>query len=881
MSKIFSLSFALLIVMALYTVKGSCQNWECIKTNGDYYFGNNQCINSTIRIDSTYITDELTHYINVDCVREYDDCMKPEEPCLTGSDIYSDASGVYCFVSMNGIPVRIESNATPGNTWILYDNHEENLKVQATLESAIVKDILGITDSVKVIVLQAIDSTGNPVSSSINGKEIHLSKNYGLIKLCDFYIFSELINGFMYMPDKELLGMSNPRAGICSLTFREIYDIEIGDIFHINRVIRQSGFVIEDDKFIKVLTHKTGDYLNTAIFGYSIKELFCSTDIIWGTTTCYKHSRSDWDTIDFNALTSRQMNKLAGQARYMTADSSKIDLAQTYDEYGDGFIQYTYSGWPRYLKHEGDTCYLYDQYTSSASKYIKGCGHGYGGYSSHVIESNTDVVYYKKGNLEWGVPFDLTEIFNWQCFKKDKNYYYSSADIREEASADQGIRLSNVYTGGKAHLTNYKMIRQVNDSCFTKDGFSWAGKEITLDNYGNYEIINAADDTLRIYTIGIAGNWQFYKNEQKNLIIKATVAEQLNQFVLGTEDSVRRITFQAYDLNSMPIEHEINNEYLLLSKNHGLLRTFSFYDAPDSLVIYNLVGNDEKGIRNIGMSGIYNINIGDQFHFINKQKDDAGERITKTIRTMLEKEVMNQSDTKFTYRDRSKISQYNSQPGNTEIFFKDTIISQIVHIKINNDEQFDEMPGEPSYFNQDEYNGAYVIPLLESDADSVIYNGRSVKYFQSPVYIQENSGNCYLPLTETCSYYYIEGCGGPYRKCNSEGISESDSLVYYKKGSEEWGTPLNEVVYGIHEMNLTEILNVFPNPATDIISFRLINEDSNDLRLEIYSTMGIKLKTIPFTNNEIILNLQSFKSGLYFYKVSNTQIHGVGKFIKE
>jgi hypothetical protein len=74
--------------------------------------------------------------------------------------------------------------------------------------------------------------------------------------------------------------------------------------------------------------------------------------------------------------------------------------------------------------------------------------------------------------------------------------------------------------------------------------------------------------------------------------------------------------------------------------------------------------------------------------------------------------------------------------------------------------------------------------------------------------------SCYTyPIFDGCPRYatYIKGLGGPYYGCLYFFYSSGNSLVYYKKSTHSWGTPL--VITSTPEIPVLPSFKIYPNPA--------------------------------------------------------------------
>ncbi len=73
----------------------------------------------------------------------------------------------------------------------------------------------------------------------------------------------------------------------------------------------------------------------------------------------------------------------------------------------------------------------------------------------------------------------------------------------------------------------------------------------------------------------------YVTNLPPEIILQQQFLKLQSMEFLGITDMVKKITFQAKDVNGSSISHSVNNMYLLLSENYGLIRTINFKVFPD------------------------------------------------------------------------------------------------------------------------------------------------------------------------------------------------------------------------------------------------------------------------------------------------------------
>ncbi|MCD4747082.1 MAG: T9SS type A sorting domain-containing protein [Bacteroidales bacterium] len=90
---------------------------------------------------------------------------------------------------------------------------------------------------------------------------------------------------------------------------------------------------------------------------------------------------------------------------------------------------------------------------------------------------------------------------------------------------------------------------------------------------------------------------------------------------------------------------------------------------------------------------------------------------------------------------------------------------------------------------------------------------------------------------------------------------------------------LNCNLVDIMEAKNTGKIKLYPNPATDAISYTLTNK--NPFLIEVYNLQGQKLKTINVSSASGIIDISELKSGIYAIRIYNVMSTEVELIIKE
>lgn len=175
---------------------------------------------------------------------------------------------------------------------------------------------------------------------------------------------------------------------------------------------------------------------------------------------------------------------------------------------------------------------------------------------------------------------------------------------------------------------------------------------------------------------------------------------------------------------------------------------------------------------------------------------------------------------------------------------------------------FNKLPSEPTI---SEYKIS--IYYMNNTSPLVKIDPRDTEFFSL-------EDSCWLLLhADGCmaNYVYKKGLGGPYYACTntfSFGGSER-KLVYYKKGNTSWGTPL--LVTGVSDVKTANKLEVFPNPADDIIYITSNESNIKQGVFKLFDGMGRTIKTEYFSGVNSKINLSGVPAGVYFYEVRDNK----------
>ena len=122
-------------------------------------------------------------------------------------------------------------------------------------------------------------------------------------------------------------------------------------------------------------------------------------------------------------------------------------------------------------------------------------------------------------------------------------------------------------------------------------------------------------------------------------------------------------------------------------------------------------------------------------------------------------------------------------------------------------------------------------------------------------------------------YHYSRGLGQTYLfdylASGQHAYITTENLVYFKKGSEIWGTPIStncKSFMPVEEKRKHELpdLRIIPNPLETQADIYLDNVLQTNLHYLLINEMGVDVQNKEITTNPFNLNRSGLQSGIYF-----------------
>lgn len=464
----------------------------------------------------------------------------------------------------------------------------------------------------------------------------------------------------------------------------------------------------------------------------------------------------------------------------------------------------------------------------------------------------------------------FTQENNWRPIRNDDTYFYFGNNEYRAYKIDS----VGEYADSITMFSYNEVFASALADCINPNGPSWIGRKIVnyKDSTRIYNFNNEAITFLQEPKIG--NTWCFYKYDNKN-VINARITDKRFEDIGYVEDSIIIIELES--------NNNFNTKELKISKNHGMISGYNFLHFPelktefsqlDTFLITGQISNTSSK-ANLTAHEIYNYEIGDEIHTHERYitwPEGTVYTDEKIIRNVVSKQYNNDS-TEITYEfnqcDKSgrKQTTYTYDLSSTNLSdlpFEPKIIEEVSYKTLNlnqmgkhsNEFRFKDFGGEYRYRNDSCY--AYIC-----------VDKKSSKIIKSIPFVMQSG-------------MYIEGLGGPYYDRGLMFVMDSRSLIYYKKGDKEWGTPFSCDDIIISSLNkLAETIEVYPNPASNYITIE-IDELTDNLEIAFYTMQGKKLYVNCLNTGKNIIPISSFPIGAIVYEIKNQKGEKTkGVFVKE
>lgn len=392
------------------TLDALAYDFQTVYSNRVALFENSEKQIKALRIDSVKVDIDSVFYPFTTIQEVSENCFSPYKASWIGEKVVVKPDGTNLFFNRDGDTITLKTRARINETWIAFQRADD-FRVKATVQSIEMETFLGLTDSVKTIILSVIDQNENMLEHPLNNLKLKISKTYGFVETLNFYLFPdmEVHDTMEKLENISLAGLTNPIAGVQNLTWFEVNDFQPGDELH---VLEESsswegwnaeyGYSITNKANYKYLERT--DYLDSIVYLIAIKQSIEKVT----------HESSSLevllDTVKSVIKVNPAFDKLPGEPIiddiylvvynfYMTSGTI---LSKTIPKQYENFHAKNDSCWGMIIF---DGC-------ARNNTYFKGLGGPYYKCTNCCSLGGEErkLVYYKKGETEWGEKLVITGV---------------------------------------------------------------------------------------------------------------------------------------------------------------------------------------------------------------------------------------------------------------------------------------------------------------------------------------------------------------------------------------------------------------------------------------------------------------------------------------
>ena len=434
--------------------------------------------------------------------------------------------------------------------------------------------------------------------------------------------------------------------------------------------------------------------------------------------------------------------------------------------------------------------------------------------------------------------------------------------------------------GGDTIFYSFATIRDTAADCRdTTKGSIFGRKVYRRQVDGMFLFFNKKNDTVYVNTKALLNDaWRFTKLTSA-VYLEAKVIFLGQDTVMGVLDEVKKVELQAKRNDGTPQTSPWNGKYFVMSKHYGLSRFFDVVNLPSDTNSYTLVGKLKPviGIQDFGWKEVYNYNIGDVLHFSGYLTSYVGNPSStwKEIQTCIAKTSYGTGVDSVLYKfDRCRSTVTN--PGGNHVYLHDTLTFKYNFKALANDSTILRYPDQ--FIRKNTYASQY-------DRYMKAMNNRQTKKVGEDRYRFLNS--CFtLPTGSiTVNRGYSEGLGiSEYFRGDSDS-QEYNKLVYFKKGTETWGSPVGTQCSPILDVEentvaLVPVVKINPNPMTSKAQIVVDGIKAGEsLTFSLYNLVGQEVFQTQITSSASSFERNDLKQGMYIWILKGRNTKSNGKLI--
>lgn len=391
------LSLLLITTIHIALCQQNSDNYQLFSANDQKYFADANLVKDSVyclKFDTVYQQDDLQMcYENFKILGEWftpENCVfwgaeqgrRKDLPSWIGEKIREDEAGVYRFINLEEEEITFNINIPQGDSTLLYEDEEQRFYAVADGEQQ--TDILGNSEQALIFHIVHTNPEGQVINSNLHQHQIIIGENTGLASFFRIDHFPEMLEPV------TLLGNLITGQGFVGFTHEKVYDFQVGDIFQ-----------YEETQAYGAMTYQkwtTEEYLSRTDTEDSIIYLIHVTwfdieDTVQHTTTI---TRKYLKNATINAFPVKPPLVFQGHfSKSIVQDSFQGTVRWKYSENTVQMLDYC----------EADNCWgPADVPAENITQESWVFGMGRYSYQQGIFQNYTakNIIYYKKGDLEWG-----------------------------------------------------------------------------------------------------------------------------------------------------------------------------------------------------------------------------------------------------------------------------------------------------------------------------------------------------------------------------------------------------------------------------------------------------------------------------------------------
>ena len=372
----------------------------------------------------------------------------------------------------------------------------------------------------------------------------------------------------------------------------------------------------------------------------------------------------------------------------------------------------------------------------------------------------------------------------------------------------------------------------------------WLAKEVLDYHNGSMEFVTSADDTLLIvYSAQPGQTWEVTKLPNGDRLMgEVRYIRPIVLFGGSVVDSIKTITFLAYDQNQTLVYHPWTGKNMEISKFYGLYNYFYLSEFPNSSYMspplsFRLSGYRRDSLRlgrkKIGFRQIFDFQPGMELHF--RERGSSG-LPGETGALRLEAWQINQVSWTDSTEVRIKYDLFKNSHAlhnNSPMEF----IGSVTKTFSSDSTDYNLLNKFAGQYERTTFHGADMLKVVHDPRPSI--PGHEAKQLAMPF---RSLGNLYAIYEQRGNKgkVYHEGLGLTYDYSFGFPNARYRELVFFRNGTETWGTP-NTFVGTNEPSNPKLSITLFPNPSSNefYIEFEMLSREKPEVL--IYSLDGKRL----------------------------------------